>query len=219
MLNKTVRFIVQILSIPDEELFSETAVGCTASYFCQNNMMLPLVLFPLLILRLFNCFICGRQRVAVARYRMICLVLSKLGIFLPTVHRATNLLKILVPGFKSSLTITTAFTNITCNEKEKNVYMMDPSHVFKKIRNNLYKSDTYPDSKRCILLHGKSIIWDHLKNAYTWDITSHPFPIYHRLTDEHFHLTSDNKIRNHLAEQVLISEMLHLLCEFKKKSR
>ena len=35
MLNKTVRFIVWIISIPDEELFSETAVGCTASYFVK----------------------------------------------------------------------------------------------------------------------------------------------------------------------------------------
>ena len=26
-------FFVKIISIPDEELFSETAVGCTASYF------------------------------------------------------------------------------------------------------------------------------------------------------------------------------------------
>ena len=26
-------FLVKIISIPDEELFSETYVGCTASYF------------------------------------------------------------------------------------------------------------------------------------------------------------------------------------------
>ena len=35
MLIQTVRFIVWIISIPDEELFSETAVGCTASYFVK----------------------------------------------------------------------------------------------------------------------------------------------------------------------------------------
>ena len=35
MLIQTVRFIVKIISIPDEELFSETAVGCTASYFLK----------------------------------------------------------------------------------------------------------------------------------------------------------------------------------------
>ena len=35
MLIQTVWLIVQIISIPDEELFSETAVGCTVSYFVQ----------------------------------------------------------------------------------------------------------------------------------------------------------------------------------------
>ena len=29
----TVRGFVKIISVPDEELFSETAVRCTASYF------------------------------------------------------------------------------------------------------------------------------------------------------------------------------------------
>ena len=32
---QTVRVFVKIISIPDEELFSETAVGCTASYFVK----------------------------------------------------------------------------------------------------------------------------------------------------------------------------------------
>ena len=41
-------FLVKIISIPDEELFSETYAGC---------------------------YIYGRRSVAVARYRMICLVL------------------------------------------------------------------------------------------------------------------------------------------------
>ena len=35
MLIQTVRFIVLIISIPDEELFPETTVGCTASYFVK----------------------------------------------------------------------------------------------------------------------------------------------------------------------------------------
>ena len=30
---KTVSYFVQMISIPDEELFSETAIWCTASYF------------------------------------------------------------------------------------------------------------------------------------------------------------------------------------------
>ena len=35
MLIQTVPYIVQIISIPDEELFSETSVGCIASYFVK----------------------------------------------------------------------------------------------------------------------------------------------------------------------------------------
>ena len=36
MLIQTVRFIVYIISIPDEEPLSETAVGCSASYFVKS---------------------------------------------------------------------------------------------------------------------------------------------------------------------------------------
>ena len=44
---------------------------------CQNYMMFPLVLPPPSY-EAVNCFICGRRRVAVARYRIICLVLIHL---------------------------------------------------------------------------------------------------------------------------------------------
>ena len=37
------RFIVKIISIPDE-LFSETAAGCAAPYLVKIYMMFPLVL-------------------------------------------------------------------------------------------------------------------------------------------------------------------------------
>ena len=36
VLIQTVRFIVYIISICDEELFSETAVGCSAPYFVKT---------------------------------------------------------------------------------------------------------------------------------------------------------------------------------------
>ena len=42
-------------------------------------MMFPLVLYPFSFEAVY-CFICGRQRVAVARYRMICLVLAKVTV-------------------------------------------------------------------------------------------------------------------------------------------
>ena len=64
---------IKIVSIPDEEYFSETAIGCTVSYLSKLYDVSfgfeppPLHLGSVL---LFD----GRRRVAVARYRMICLV-------------------------------------------------------------------------------------------------------------------------------------------------
>ena len=47
------------------------------SILCHNYMTFPLVLNPLTTsFEAVYCFICGRRTVAVARYRMICLVLA-----------------------------------------------------------------------------------------------------------------------------------------------
>ena len=49
---------------------------------CQNYiMMFPLVLYPPPYFEAEYCLFCGRRRVAVARYRMICLVLTKLNLY------------------------------------------------------------------------------------------------------------------------------------------
>ena len=54
-----------------------------APLLCQNYIMFPLVLYPSPYFEAVNCFIYGRRRVAVARYRMICLVLVLLFIKSP----------------------------------------------------------------------------------------------------------------------------------------
>ena len=59
--------------IPDEELLSETAVGCTASYFVK--IIWCSRWFWSTYFEAVYSFICGHERVAVAQYRMICLVL------------------------------------------------------------------------------------------------------------------------------------------------
>ena len=46
MLIQTVWLIVKIISIPDEELFSETARRVHRFILCQNYMMFLLVLYP-----------------------------------------------------------------------------------------------------------------------------------------------------------------------------
>ena len=66
--------LVYIISIPDEELFSETTVGSTASYFVKIILCSRWFCNPPYFKAVYCC-ICGRRRVAVARYRMICLVL------------------------------------------------------------------------------------------------------------------------------------------------
>jgi hypothetical protein len=62
----------------------------------------------------------------------------------------------------------------------------------------------------------------HLSNSIValrkdlWDIASHPFPVHHKLTQEHIFLTPEAKMRNHLAEDILNSDMLHLMELYQK---
>lgn len=52
---------------------------------------------------------------------------------------------------------------------------------------------------------GHSILLNHFYNAHK------PLPVHHKLTLEHFELTSETKMRNKFAEDVLGKEMLHLM--------
>lgn len=60
------------------------------------------------------------------------------------------------------------------------------------------------------------IEWSHFRRAYLWDISTHPFPVHHKLSQDHIYLTSEAKMRNHLAEQILNEEMLHLMNYFNR---
>ena len=62
---------------------------------------------------------------------------------------------------------------------------MDISHVVKKIRNNILKSGKVSHCKRHLMIDDKYLEWEHFKRAYLWDIASHPFPVHHKLTQEH----------------------------------
>ena len=72
----SMKFFVKIISIPDEELFFRNVRRVHRFILCQTYMMFPLVLYPPPSFEAVYCYICGRGRVAVARYRFICLVLS-----------------------------------------------------------------------------------------------------------------------------------------------
>ena len=78
---------------------------------------------------------------------------------------------------------------------------MDISHTLKKIRNNIFKSDDAAFCKRHLKLKDK-LFMEHFNK---------PFSVHHKLTQDHIYLTSESKMRNHLAEDVLNKEMFHLM--------
>lgn len=119
--------------------------------------------------------------------------------------------KILLGTFKSNLIETMTVHNIFSIKQEPIFIIMDYSHLIKKIRNNINKSGKLDSYKRHLKFKGHFIHWEHFVNAYYWDISHNPFPIYHKLRQEHFQLTSDSKMRNSLAEDVLNKDMLHLM--------
>ena len=92
------------------------------------------------------------------------------------------------------------------------IFIMDVSHVIKKIRNSVLKSKL--DGIRHLTLpSGKFVEWQVFIDAFLWD-QKNPVALHRKLTKEHiFDILSNNslKMRNHLAEDVLGSEMLHLL--------
>ena len=83
-------------------------------------------------------------------------------------------------------------------------------HNFKKIRNNIEKSNE-AGKPRCLTVAGKRILWKHLMDAYKFDQTLKAIHIHEKLTEEHFHLDQALRIRNHLAEDVLDNRMHFLI--------
>ena len=84
-------------------------------------------------------------------------------------------------------------------------------HNLKKIRNNLMKSGNRPYHTQLLKMKGNTIIWDHWVSAFRWDIKQHSLPVHYRLTEKHIFPTTQEKMRNALAEDCLDKEMLHLM--------
>ena len=86
-------------------------------------------------------------------------------------------------------------------------------HNFKKIRNNIEKSNKNK-KPRCLILGGKMIIQQIFKEAFNWDQSSFSLPIHEKLTPLHLELDPPSPpacMRNHLAEDVLDQKMLFLM--------
>lgn len=117
--------------------------------------------------------------------------------------------KILMGDFNSQ-SPSMKIQNIFSMSPNEIFFIMDYSHVIKKVRNNIYKSGNGAYKKN-LYSNGHFIYWNHLYSAHVWDVTQNPFPVHRKLSHEHFFLSSEAKMRNHLAEEVLNKEMLHLM--------
>ena len=102
-----------------------------------------------------------------------------------------------------AMNIVWLYSNLYC--------IMDVSHVIKKLRNFLFASGSGEQHKRRILHRLGYIDWDMFVNAYMWNCNHHTLRIHRKLSNEHFVLNNSLKMRNHLADQVLNSDMLYLM--------
>lgn len=93
----------------------------------------------------------------------------------------------------------------------------DYSHNCKKMRNNILKSGI-PSKKtkkiiRTIRMSGQEVSWKHWEECVEWDMErlSSGRRIYPKITKSHLRPSDSEKMRNHLAEEMLNTDMLHLM--------
>ena len=91
----------------------------------------------------------------------------------------------------------------------------DCKHVIKKIRNSVMSSRPYKKVKRQLMLNGQYIFWDHFEQVYAFNCLN-SLRIYRKLTKEHIEVTASDKMRNHLAINVLNADMLNLMRLYQK---
>lgn len=105
--------------------------------------------------------------------------------------------KILLGDFRSETTKTMRIRNIYSPKSPNIIFIMDYSHVIKKIRNNILKSKSSTNGTRRLYVYvcGHHILWCHFVNAHLWDISHNPLPVHYHLTLEHFELTSESKMK------------------------
>lgn len=106
------------------------------------------------------------------------------------------------------------------NEDHQISIVQDAKHVLKKIRNNVEssKESHRKDKGRFLLWNGHEILWEHWEEAYKFNFIN-GVSIHHKLTKEHVDLTPSNKMRNHLALEVLDRNMLYLMLAYAKANK
>ncbi|KAL3871859.1 hypothetical protein ACJMK2_039831 [Sinanodonta woodiana] len=85
---------------------------------------------------------------------------------------------------------------------------------YQKIRNNIMKSGIKKVCTRNLELPDKTNIqWQMWVDAFNWDKIS-PLQIHRALTQVHVYPNTKEKMRNHLAEEVLNDDMLNLMTQY-----
>lgn len=96
------------------------------------------------------------------------------------------------------------------------IFIMDISHVLKKIRNNIIKSGHGPKCTRLLTLPDKTTIqWQMFIDCFKWD-QENALQLHRKLSNDHFFPDNQMKMRNHLAEDVLNENMLFLMQQYKQ---
>lgn len=91
------------------------------------------------------------------------------------------------------------------------IFLMDISHVIKKVRNNILNSGVTQKSTRLLTLPSSyTVQWQMFSDVFFWD-QQNAFQIHRKLTCEHFNLDCQLKMRNHLAEEILNVDMLYAM--------
>lgn len=95
-------------------------------------------------------------------------------------------------------------------------FIIDPPHLFKKIRNSVLSSlssGLIQSYQRLLTVNGKYVIRKMWADAFTWDQLN-TFKTHHKLTNEHIFPNGAQKIRNKLAYECLNDNMLNLMIQF-----
>lgn len=96
------------------------------------------------------------------------------------------------------------------------IFIMDPCHFIKKLRNSVLSSGIQENHKRLLSIGSKTIQWQMWIDAFNWDQNNHSFKVHHKLTNEHIFPNNAQKMRNQLAFDTLNLEMLNLVKTYSK---
>ncbi|KAL3890552.1 hypothetical protein ACJMK2_002834 [Sinanodonta woodiana] len=104
------------------------------------------------------------------------------------------------------------------NSMREIIFMMDPCHLLKKIRNSILSRGFEDFHKRHLTVDGFFIIWKMWIDAYKWDHSTNIFPVHQKLSDEHMFPNDAQKMRNKLAFETLNHDMLNLMTMYQESA-